>query len=201
MTVSDRRVADDLRELTEELEKHGADPHGGGLGGMYGYGTNFENDVFVMHPFWWGDCECGFDDLEAEWDKTHSHETSCYQNEIRRRDFIDWDDPRDDTMPFDEVHKHNQAITDAVCAEMGLDPRGGSYVHCTCSWKRDWDAWRSAHDHDPLCGMVRPNFLHKPSGVRVDWYKYIGRGMEITKGTEKRDWDALFAECIASITE
>lgn len=34
---------------------------GGVLGGMYGYGVNYENDTFMMHPFCW--CEkddCGW---------------------------------------------------------------------------------------------------------------------------------------------
>jgi len=41
-----------------------------------------------------------------------------------------------------------------------------------------------------------PNFLHKPSGTSVTWYKYIGRGMEIDA---KMDWCAVLADCVASL--
>lgn len=48
----------DLVNLTEYLcEKVFKDKWAGGmgLGGQYGYGCNYENDVFMMHPFCW--CE------------------------------------------------------------------------------------------------------------------------------------------------
>ena len=49
------KISSDLRYLTEVLDKHGADISGGLLGGTYGYGAYFENDIFMMHPFCW--CE------------------------------------------------------------------------------------------------------------------------------------------------
>ena len=49
-------IALDLVRLTLLLETvGGADPVGGGLGGMYGYGCRFENSVFGMHPYCWCD--------------------------------------------------------------------------------------------------------------------------------------------------
>jgi len=48
----------DLVNLTEYLVKMGKvseDEVGCGLGGTYGYGVDFENDVFMMHSFCW--CE------------------------------------------------------------------------------------------------------------------------------------------------
>jgi len=41
-----------------------------------------------------------------------------------------------------------------------------------------------------------PNFLHKPTGTRVEWYKYIGRGMEVDL---RGDWLWIFADCIRSL--
>lgn len=55
--VSDR-ISDGLCDLTEALSKEGADIASGFLGGAFGYGAHFDNDVFMMHPFCW--CE-GFD--------------------------------------------------------------------------------------------------------------------------------------------
>lgn len=72
---------------------------------MPGYAIDFENDVFEMHPYWWGD------------------------------------------------------------------------------------------EHAPEA--TRPNFRHKPSGLAISWYKYIGRGQY---GPEKPDnWPQIVAECIASV--
>lgn len=30
----------------------------------------------------------------------------------------------------------------------------------------------------PECSKDAPNFWHKPSGLKIWWYKYIGRGMD-----------------------
>lgn len=51
---------------------------------------------------------------------------------------------------------------------------------------------------DHCAGRVQraPNFLHKASGTRVEWYKYIGRGMEVEL---RGDWRETLAQCVASI--
>jgi hypothetical protein len=197
--VSEARIADDLRHLTELLEADGQELSGGLLGGHYGYGTNYENDVFEMHPFWWGDCECGFETLEAAWEDTHDHEDSCYQAVIRQRGFLDFDNPKLDELTYEEREKHNHDVIAAVCAEMGLDSHHGSYVHCTCSHDQERKTWRSEHDHDPKCGVVLPNFRHKASGIQVDWYKYIGRSMEF-EPVDRDVWTAMMAEVAESIS-
>lgn len=74
----------------------------------------------------------------------------------------------------------------------------------------DWDAWldapdsrRSTHtDETKQCARCRtgqeaaPNFLHKPSGTTVHWYKYIGRGMEVDL---RGNWNEHLAQCLATI--
>ncbi len=44
-----------LRGLTKVLQEKLGRLYGGGLGGQYGYGINFENEVFMMHCYCW--CE------------------------------------------------------------------------------------------------------------------------------------------------
>jgi hypothetical protein len=59
--VSDDFLSEWLRSLTKRLYvKTGAPWYGGFLGGEYGYGVNFENDVFMMHPYCW----CDYDDCK-----------------------------------------------------------------------------------------------------------------------------------------
>jgi hypothetical protein len=195
--ISEDRISNDLRWLTQTLVegKHATNHVGGLLGGEYGYGTTFSNDVFAMSPFYWGDCVCGHDEAEGAWDDAHEHAKTCYQQVIRARGFLDYDDDTD--MDYHERHAHNLAITDSVCAEMGLDPENGSYVHCTCTYTDDYGAWVEANPHDPTCGVVVPNFLHKPSGSTVNFYKYIGRGMEVDL---REDWQAILRECVQSLS-
>ena len=104
--IDEDEISDLLRQLTKDIcTKTGAD-HGAGLGGEFGYGVDYENDVFAMHQYCW----CDQDD---------------------------------------------------------------------CPW----------------CAGDAPNFLHKKTGATITWYKYIGRGMEISDG----DWTEIFNECFESI--
>ena len=118
--VAETPLDDMLVALTEAISKRDPDllAHGA-LGGEFGYGARYENDVFVMRPFYWGDCDCGADDADAE------------------------------------------------------------------------------RPHADTCAILLPNFLHKKSGLRVCWYKWIGRDMEIENAPA--ELSAIFAECLASL--
>lgn len=55
----------------------------------------------------------------------------------------------------------------------------------------------STEGHEDACP---PNFLHKPSGLSITWYKHAGRG--ITANVEwltTKQWYSIVNECIESI--
>lgn len=170
----DSYVSGGLRHLTKLLADSGLET-GYGLGGEYGYGCEYENDVFEMHPFWWGDCECGFDARDCEWTESHPHADDCYQSELDRRG--------------------GYGAAETLAKEWGLSYYGCA-VHCTCGHKEAYQAWRKENDHDPKCAIVRPNFRHKSSGSEVRWYKYIGRDNEVDLHDE---WSKIMSECEGSI--
>ena len=67
----------DLVNLTEYLTKKvfgGERQVGGGLGGEFGYGVDYENDVFMMHCFCWcekDDCKwCNGDEPNFRYKKS-----------------------------------------------------------------------------------------------------------------------------------
>lgn len=97
--VVPKQADGELYELSKHLAKTLGVSGGNGLGGEGGYGVEYENDVFMMHPFCW----CESDD---------------------------------------------------------------------CRW----------------CGEENaPNFEYKPTGGKVWWYKWIGRGEEID-GEFEENW-------------
>ena len=98
----------DLVELTRQIVLKTGKETAFGLGGKYGYGVEYENEVFMLHPYCW----CDQDD---------------------------------------------------------------------CPW----------------CGEDAPNFLYKPTGYKLWWYKYIGRD-ERSEGELPKNW---FKKCVESIWE
>lgn len=85
-----------------------------------------------------------------------------------------------------------------------------AYVYLVDGQVADADQWLAAPVErtatvpvlENLCDYCRgdrsipPLFWHKPSGSTISWYKYIGRGMEITLHAP---WVDILAECLASI--
>lgn len=136
--VDDDVISQALRVLTQRLVEAGHDASGGMLGGEYGYGAWYENDVFMMHPFCW--CERG----DCEWCRgcECGEDAVIYRVDGKVSDFRTWMDAdysRATTEPVPENQCDN-------CRE-GLE--------------------------------AAPNFLFKPTGATVHWYKYIGRSMEV----------------------
>lgn len=179
-------VARGLYDLSELLGRRNPEAQSHGfLGGEYGYGQEFDNETFAMFPYWWGDCTCGFEQREHDWCAVTAHDPDCYQSELERRM-----EAAERLSPLD--------LAPVLAREWGL-PEFGSAVHCTCGYQKAWEAWRSENDHDPACPIVRPNFEHKPSGLRVHWYKYIGRSMTTNRPISFEEWRAIVRECERSV--
>lgn len=73
---------------------------------------------------------------------------------------------------------------------------------CDCEPPDDWDPEDITVDfHSKDCEVGKPNFLHKPSGFEVRWYKHIGRGMEANKIISYKEWGNIICECLKSLIE
>ncbi len=199
-------LSDSLRSLTAAVEKLKGKEEFYGLGGPHGYGSEFENETFLLHPYCWceqedcpwcGECQVGFPEVQ--------HGPDCYQSKLdslRRKhgEKTDWGY----SVGFDNK-KYDRART-KLCKAMGLNPRFGSEVHCTCGAvdeaQKEYDACQC--DWHLGKGQFRfgkatpaPNFWHKPTGLMVWWYKYIGRDMELSQ--ERSDVAEILAECLRSL--
>lgn len=185
-----RFVGNDLFSLHEEIiEDH---PE------MAAYGIEFSNQVFETFPYYWGECDCGFDTKDREWYEANQHSENCYQSVLRQR-YITAGSVPDDTgwvSPPSGADK----IREALCKEMSLPYPDGSAIHCTCRYQADYAKWRKDNNHSTKCLTVKPNFLHKASGYEVRWYKYIGRGMSANREITRDQWREIFRACQDSLT-
>ena len=157
-----------------------------GMGGAGGYGADYENSVFEMHPEYWGDCICGWGE---KWGTLVElkHAPKCDQVELehRSRDMgIHWS--QSDSHAYEEAQRIRDAIYGEMLQKYHL-PRPGCAVHCTCTRKdRLKELWEEnklgPRGHAIQCPIDWPNFRHKESGLEIEWYKWIGRDMRITNG-------------------
>ena len=75
----------------------------------------------------------------------------------------------------------------------GVDFRNGIFsIHPFC--------WCEDQELCPWCAFHAPNFVHYSSGLKVFWYKHIGRDTEIVCSEEvAANWPAILRECLESI--
>lgn len=191
-SISDDAVSEGLYKLSEALGKLRPDnQHHGCLGGEWGYGQDFENDVFQMFPFYWGECTCGYD-RKAEYFYSHTHHSEqCYQKELAKIEKkVSW---------FRNEKKHDKLVK-KLCKKFGIawNSGKGSAVHCTCNYEKKASKWENENFHKKGCPTIRPNFVYKPTGFEVRWYKYIGRSQEFNK-ISKKEWAKIMKECLNSL--
>lgn len=193
-----------LVTLTKEIAKLDPDlvAHGF-LGGEFGYGAHYENDVFLMHPFCWcelddcpwcGGCKCPdpapkhyVDGAEvsanAAWEFSRNllgklpHEVAKYGTPK----YLAYDKLWNERIK--ERDRRSKTIYQArthTCEPCGM-----------MADRQEDESWKPSQS--------APNFWHKKSGLKVWWYKWIGRDTEAI-GADGADIGAIFNECLSSLT-
>jgi hypothetical protein len=196
-------VGEKLYALSEALgRRNPGAQHYGLLGSEYGYGQEFENEVFEMHPYWWGDCTCGFAELEEKkWGEELQHASHCFYERYpaERERWLDelitsGFDPEQESSPSSQEIAHMTAWSKA---NGYADAPQGMAVHCDCGVEAAYQEWRKAHDHAPDCRIVLPNF--RCGDVELHWYKSIQRGLSVNRPVTHAELVAMFDRCFASL--
>lgn len=213
----DRGMQDEWCSLMEEC-------------GFDGYGHHdgpewvFENDVFRVQPYYWGDCTCGYEQREDAWSEANAHRSHCYQERkkslplnryrpqidaaVEERNKHDWrtDAERGAQAEVDRLsdleRKHRDRLLRGLCKELGIpwDGGRGCMVHCTCDYQERWAAFLAENAHASDCPIVTPNFLHKPTGFRLDWYKYALRDSYSSAPLTRKLMRSMWADCFTSLS-
>ena len=169
------------------------------------YGIEFENDVFSVFPYYWGDCTCGFDDTED----LVKH-INCYQNEVREEKLKNgWFEDKYGWLERERSYEENKKIEDGIykklCKKYNLPFPGGCAVHCTCDYDKRYEEWLKQigypDGHKEDCLLVKPNFHYKPTDLRIKWYKYPLRDSYSDKPITLEEFREVIDNCIKSIKE
>ena len=164
-------------------------------------GDDFDNDVFTVFPYWWGDCTCGYDFFDDGHKRLRAvkHQPECYHieylNDPRSKDF------RGDHDWLRPLYRKRGWKTD------GKDWWAGCAVRCDCDYDERVRAIELEYaeefgndGHLDTCNLVRPNFLYKPTGWSLQWYKYPLRDAYMTPGVSEEEYKKIMLHCLASVS-
>ena len=159
------------------------------------YGFHFENDTFMIFPYYWGECTCGWQEKIVEWEMENNHRKDCIHHDVQKinhysiwKNHKDWEEKY--LKPIYEKH--------------GLDTKGKNWWHgcavkCNCGKKERWAEFVKKGGHDEDCPIVRPNFLHKPTGFEIQWYKYPLRDSYKNMELSLDEFREVIDDCIESL--
>lgn len=169
------------------------------------YGTEYEDDTILIRPDYMdAECDCG---RSAEYEKAGIEcKRTCYWRAahrasdkarkphrkridalLRQRDKFPPFDKRAEPIQAkinaesDKERRAQDAVLKALCKKYCIpwNKGWGCLAHCSCGAEEANKKWWAEHPHAERCPVVLPNFWHKPTGFKLEWYKYIGRDMEI----------------------
>lgn len=104
-----------------------------------------------------------------------------------------------DSQRLYQLHEKNRnRVYKKWCKHFGLTYPGGCAVHCTCDYQTGWHAWSEANSHTAECLLTRPNFLYKPTGFEIQWYKYPLRDAYSSQQVTLPEFIKIIDDCIAS---
>jgi len=163
---SDDDIETAIRQLALKIE-------GNDLEWVTKYGTNFENDVFMMHRYCWcerEDCPwcAGCTCPESAWH--YSVDGKPVNSEEYHKVFFDTGYEEMSNAEYgskehkklSKIFKEKIKIRNARCGQVKDD------VCDYCTHKGIFEKYDGE----------APNFIHKKSKFMINWYKYIGRDME-----------------------
>lgn len=183
-------IGDMLYELAEKLCDD--------INAYPAYGVEYTNEVFEMFPYHWGDCLCGFEEEEERWLEEHPHKENCFH--IKYQKYEEELDKMGIKWYGDTKEKWKKLMT-KFAKENGYTGIHGIASYCDCGRDKEYERWLETHGHKPDCPIVRPNFLYKPTGLAIYWYKYIGRGMSANQKISVNEFRKIIEHCIESARE
>lgn len=172
------------------------------------YGIEFENDTFLVFPYYWGDCTCGYEEADQF---NEPHLDTCYQTELEKEKIksgwvynkqFDWLEPPKD-WSYEKKDRIEREIYIALCKKYKLDYPYGCAVHCTCDFDTRYQKYLDSigypEGHKKECLLRKPNFLYKPMEFEIQWYKYPLRDSYMSHKISLEEFKQIIDKCIESI--
>lgn len=169
-----------------------------------GHPKEFENDVFRIFPYYWGECTCGWDDLDNGHEKLEKieHNSNCIYHEYMKCAYDE-----------DKLRQHNDMLIllKSVYEKRGLSTEGddwwnGCGVICDCDFDIRYQNILSEYCeifgndyHKDDCKLVIPNFTYKSTGFTINWYKYPMRDSYMNQNILSEEFQEIINNCINTL--
>lgn len=178
---------------------------------------SFENDTFIIRPYHWGICSCGWDEIDDGHKSVREleHREDCFQKDyekLNRERKIKYDDKVVITKNDKGYGWYIDSLIE-LYHKHGLDYdedniQKGCAVRCSCDYHdrksniyKEYASKFGNKGHKDGCKLVLDNFVYKPKGYRLQWYKYPLRDSYANQDLRKDEFKQIVDRCVESLKE
>jgi len=165
-------------------------------------GEKYENETFMIFPYYWGDCSCGWDKIDNGHSELYKlkHNEDCYINEYNKLYNLKLDnkDYLNELKILYKKYNFNIEKTNKWWY--------GCATKCSCDYEErenkildNYFKEFGNEGHKPDCFLLKSNFLYKPTGFSIKWYKYPFRDSYTNKEINLLDFKKMINSCINSL--
>jgi len=158
----------------------------------------FDNDQIKIKPHYFGPCQCQYGVEYKAFCKKNTHTLDCFNYYVQEINEAFKKHPKYSfALPL-RTERIN--MLKALCLKNNFPFKGEKEVEkiCTCGFTKSWEML--GHKHHEDCPIVSPNFWHKPTDLKIWWYKVFFRNSYSNRLITIPDLKAIVASVLPSIT-
>jgi len=172
------------------------------------YPESYSNDIFELRQYYSGGCTCEYDKKARKFAEENEHEDDCYLSDFNKleKQFCD----EFNIKSIIDLDRNQKLLFESKLCDLykkydlsynKKNPWQGCGVICTCSYDKHWHKFLAENDHSDDCMLTKHNFLYKPTGFYLDWYKYPLRGSYMNMDLNIEQFKEIISICIKSLKE
>jgi hypothetical protein len=162
-------------------------------------GCEYENDTFLIRPYYFGSCICSTQKLIVQFKEQNEHSKECFHShwlDIKERF-----EEHKEYFHSNVMKAHRLDSEMRLCSMFKIPWNSGKDLDkiCTCDYKNKLQQISQEFPHDPKCPTISPNFTYKPDVYNIWWYKVYFRDSYSNVPLDLPKFQSIIRKCMPTV--
>jgi hypothetical protein len=162
-------------------------------------GCSFVNNIFEIHPYYFGQCLCNYRQKYQEYIQTNPHKNDCFMVELNVLNDAFKNHPQYYSNNKLKAERANEERK--LCMAHKVNYKDGKNLSevCNCGIHVQFSSFN--HQHETGCPVILPNFWFKSeeNPIKIFWYKTYFRDSTCTKNLTLEEFRNIVGVCLNSV--
>jgi hypothetical protein len=162
-------------------------------------GCSFVNDIFELHPYYFGKCLCSYKKEYDSFILNNPHKSDCFKNEIKTLN-----EAFKNHKDYNNCNKLKAIRANEerrLCIAHNIKYNDGKCLTDICNCGVDDNFNKLEINHEIGCPSIMPNFWFKKEKeeVKIYWYKTYFRDAKCNINLTLSNFNKIISDCIGSV--